>query len=114
MSIRTASFGDAFGWAAGPRGGKVFSVQPKGSGNAPLIADVGDYDTKQAFTASAWVKLTRGNSTGAVVSRMDPKNKFRGWDLWLEGGKVGSHVIHKWQSDAAPKDRPYASTRKSA
>ena len=98
--IRMASFGDAFGWAAGPRGGKAFSVQPKGNAVAPTIPDVGDYDTKQAFTASAWVKLTRGNMTGAIAARMDPKNKFRGWDFWVENGKIGTHIINEFPENA--------------
>jgi hypothetical protein len=98
--VRTAAFGDAFGWAAGPRGGKSFSVQPKGGGAAPTIPDVGDFDTKQPFTASAWVKLTRGNSTGAIVARMDSNaKKHRGWDLWVENGRVGTHIISAFPED---------------
>lgn len=99
--VRGAPFGDAFGWAAGPRGGKVFSVQPKGTGNPPTIPEAGDFDTKQPFTASAWVKLTRGNATGAIVARMDgTTKKHRGWDLWVEGGKVGTHIISAFPEDA--------------
>jgi mono/diheme cytochrome c family protein len=98
--VRRAPFGDAFGWAAGPRGGKAFAVQPKGTAAAPAIPEAGDFDTKQAFTASAWVRLTRNNTTGAIVSRMDPKAKFRGWDLWVEGNKIGTHIINAFPEDA--------------
>ena len=98
--VRSAAFGDAFGWAAGSRGGKAFAVQPKGTTNAPTIPEAGDFDTKQAFTAGAWVKLTRNNTTGAIVSRMDPKSKFRGWDLWVEGNKIGTHIINAFPEDA--------------
>lgn len=99
--IRTAAFGDAFGWVAGPRSAKVLSVQAKGSGGPPTIPDVGDFDTKQPFTASAWVKLTRNNSTGAIVARMDgPVSQHRGWDLWVENGKVGTHIISAFPADA--------------
>ena len=31
---------------------------------------------------------------------MDEGNDFRGYDLWMEGGKVGLHVINKWPSNA--------------
>jgi hypothetical protein len=31
---------------------------------------------------------------------MDDKNDYRGWDLWIQGGRVGTHIIHKWQEDA--------------
>jgi hypothetical protein len=99
--VRSASFGDAFGWANGPRGGKAFTVRPKGGGNPPTIPDAGDFDAfKQAFTASAWVKLSRRNSTGAIVARMDPSNKHRGWDLWVEGGKIGTHILSAFPENA--------------
>jgi hypothetical protein len=95
-----SSFGEAFGWTGGQRGGKAFFVKAAGKGEPPSIHDVGDFDTKQPFTASAWVKLTRGNSTGAILARMDPRNKHRGWDLWVEGGKIGSHIINAYPEDA--------------
>ena len=31
---------------------------------------------------------------------MDEADDYRGWDLWLEDGKVGAHIIHKWPEDA--------------
>ncbi len=98
--VRAAPFGDAFGWADGPRGGKSFFVKAGGAAAPPSIPDAGDFDTKQPFTASAWVKLTRGGVTGAIVARMDPADKHRGWDLWVEGGKVGTHILHAFPEDA--------------
>jgi hypothetical protein len=44
--------------------------------------------------------LPRGGQTGAIFSRMDEGNDFRGWDLWLQGNLVGTHIIHKWPDDA--------------
>ncbi|MBX7166192.1 MAG: DUF1553 domain-containing protein [Pirellulales bacterium] len=66
------------------------------------VPDAGDFDTAQAFTYGAWVRLTKDNLsvTGAVLARMDTKHDFRGWDLWIEGGRVGAHLVHKWDSDA--------------
>src|SRR5262249_5118819 len=52
------------------------------------------------FSYGAWVKLPRGGLTGAIFSRMDESNDFRGWDLWIEGNLPGTHIIHKWQTDA--------------
>jgi hypothetical protein len=43
-----------------------------------------------------------GTPSGAIIARMDPANQHRGWDLWLEGGKVGTHFIDRWP-DAANK-----------
>ena len=38
--------------------------------------------------------------TGAVMARMDDQHDYRGWDLWLEGKRVGTHIIHSWPDDA--------------
>ncbi|WP_169972609.1 DUF1553 domain-containing protein [Tautonia rosea] len=74
-------------------------VQP-GPGGALEIAGVGDFDTSEPFAVSAWVKLPRRGMTGAVVARMDEANEHRGWDLWIEGNRVGAHLVHAWPSDA--------------
>ena len=71
-----------------------------GPGSALEIADAGDFDTKQAFSFGAWVKIPNVEGSGAIVSRMDDRDGFRGWDLWLDKGKVGAHFIHHWQDDA--------------
>lgn len=63
------------------------------------IPAAGDFEKNQAFTVGAWVKVG-ANQTGSVVARMDDANKYRGWDLWLEGGKVGMHIVHEWEPDA--------------
>ena len=39
-------------------------------------------------------------STGSAIARMDNTNGYRGWDLWLEGNRVATHIIHKWPDDA--------------
>ena len=31
---------------------------------------------------------------------MDDQHDFRGWDLWIESGRVGTHIINKWPDDA--------------
>jgi hypothetical protein len=31
---------------------------------------------------------------------MDNTADYRGWDLWLEGDRIGMHIINKWQEDA--------------
>ncbi len=46
------------------------------------------------------MKSAKKGLTGAVMSRMDDKSDFRGWDLWLQGGRVGAHIINKWPMDA--------------
>jgi hypothetical protein len=31
---------------------------------------------------------------------MTEENEFRGWDLWIEGNRVGMHLVHHWPDDA--------------
>ncbi len=61
---------------------------------------VGDFERGQAFSYAAWVKIPNANMTAAIVSRMDENSDYRGWDLWIENGRVGTHIIHKWPEDA--------------
>ena len=96
--VRSALIGDGYAWTAGQRAGKALQV--KQTGSTITVPDAGDFDRAQAFTASAWVKLTRRGSGGAVVARMDPKNKYRGWDIWIEGDKPGFHLINAFSEDA--------------
>jgi len=72
----------------------------KNTGSALELADVGDFEKDQAFSYGTWVKPTKKNLGGAILARMDDKDEHRGWDLWLEAGMVGAHIIHKWPGDA--------------
>jgi mono/diheme cytochrome c family protein len=65
------------------------------------LPEAGDFDRDQAFSYGAWVRLPKNPPPGAVFARMmDDGNDYRGWDLWIENGKVGTHIIHKWPDDA--------------
>jgi hypothetical protein len=69
-------------------------------GPALELAEAGDYERDKGFSFGAWVRPTKRNQSGAILARMDDKNDYRGWDLWLEGNTVGSHIVHKWPDDA--------------
>jgi Protein of unknown function (DUF1553)/Protein of unknown function (DUF1549)/Concanavalin A-like lectin/glucanases superfamily/Planctomycete cytochrome C len=89
---------EAIHWAAGKSDQhKVLALQ---TSPAIEIPEAGDFEAGQGFSTSLWVKLGRRNQTGAIVARMDNGNDHRGWDLWLEGDKVGTHIVSKWQDDA--------------
>jgi len=64
------------------------------------LADVGDFAANQPFSCGAWVKLPAGDTMGAIVARMDDQHGYRGWDLWVEQRRVGTHIIHQWSDDA--------------
>ena len=87
-----------FGWAPGPSAGKkAFSLEAGGTCEIP---EAGDFEADKGFAVSAWVKIPRRNSGGAIVARMDNTQAYRGWDLWVEGDKVGMHIINAWPDNA--------------
>src|SRR5262249_26295674 len=80
-------------WDGGHVAAHAFKTQP---GPALEVADVGDFDKDQAFSYGAWVKFAKDAPYGAVFARMDDQHDYRGWDLWVQEGRVGTHIIHKW------------------
>ncbi|MFM7321927.1 MAG: DUF1553 domain-containing protein [Armatimonadota bacterium] len=79
------------------------AVAPKAyvrTGDSPVAdAVAGDFEADSPFSVALWVKPVAG-SAGAVVARMDEGADFRGWDVWMENGRIGSHIIHKWPGNA--------------
>ncbi|WP_240491432.1 DUF1553 domain-containing protein [Pirellula sp. SH-Sr6A] len=75
----------------GPKAWEVRDVFPS--------LPVGDLERDQPFTVALWVKPTN-NQNGSLIARMDEANGHRGWDIWMENGTVGMHLIHKWPEDA--------------
>ncbi len=86
-------------WAAGHVAAKTYQSKP---GSVVAIPDAGDFEKDQAFSVGAWVKLPVVNVlvNGAVVARMEDAKDARGWDLWIQNGRVGANMIHKGADDA--------------
>jgi len=67
------------------------------TGEADGHIDLGpnfDFDSQKPFSVSIWVNPKQ---YGAVVSRMDASNDYRGFDILLEkNGQINVHLIHKW------------------
>lgn len=66
---------------------------------SPSLPDVGNFDTSDAFTIAIWVRVP-DNANGALVARMDEAADFRGWDVWMQNGRIGTHIISTWPKDA--------------
>jgi Protein of unknown function (DUF1553)/Protein of unknown function (DUF1549)/Concanavalin A-like lectin/glucanases superfamily/Planctomycete cytochrome C len=89
--------------ASVPATGLRLAANPGGSGGPEArfeAADSGDFEKDQAFSFGAWVKVPKPGMTGSAIARMDNTNGYRGWDLWLEGNRVATHIVHKWPDDA--------------
>jgi hypothetical protein len=64
------------------------------------IAEAGDFDRNQPFSVGLWFRLPAPRVTGALVARMDDTKAFRGWDVWVQNGQLGMHLINTWPSNA--------------
>lgn len=84
-------------WGVGQVSAKAFHRKP---GSVVEVPTAGDWEKNQSFSYGAWVKIPNVNQSGSVLARMDDQHDFRGWDLWIEGGKIGTHIINKWPEDA--------------
>ncbi|WP_407679022.1 DUF1553 domain-containing protein [Candidatus Seribacter sulfatis] len=64
------------------------------------LPNFGDFEHNQAFSMSAWIKTSQKNLGGAILSKMNEGNQFRGYDLWLDAGRPGTHIVHAWPDNA--------------
>ncbi len=63
------------------------------------LGNVGDFDRTDRFSYGAWVNPANGN--GAVYAHMDaPASGYRGYDLYLIGGRPAIHIISHWPDNA--------------
>ncbi|MFT7173985.1 MAG: hypothetical protein ACI9NQ_002215 [Paracoccaceae bacterium] len=58
-----------------------------------------DLEFDRPFSMAGWIK-PGGKASGAILSKMDDKAAYRGFDFWMEGGRIGTHIVNKWQSNA--------------
>ena len=71
--------------------GSAFRVEGNGYVNVKGITPP---EWNQPFSYGCWVKPDAGNANGAIFSKMNEGNAFRGFDIWLQGGAPGTHIIH--------------------
>jgi hypothetical protein len=84
-------------WEEGHAAAKAFKCR---SESVLAFEDAGDFEKDQAFSCAAWVKLPGEGVGGSIAARMDEASLHRGWDVWLENGRLGAHIIHQWPGDA--------------
>lgn len=41
-----------------------------------------------------------GAPNGAILAKMEAGPNYRGWDVFIEAGKIATHAIDKWQANA--------------
>ena len=61
--------------------------------------DVANFERTDSFSYGCWIK-PKGAGGGAPIARMDDGNGYRGFDLYVAGGKVAMHIINTWPTNA--------------
>ncbi len=82
---------DSASWTDGANG-KAIKVQ----GTACELADVGDFESDEAFSCAAWINVPANDGNGAISARMANGPGYRGWDFWMQQRRVGMHIISAW------------------
>lgn len=59
-----------------------------------------EFDNRSKLTFSAWVKIDDKDGGGAVFSKMNSENHYRGWDFWIQKGNPAIHLVNKWPNNA--------------
>ena len=85
------------GKSVGGKFGSAFRVESNGFVN---VKGIKPPEWNQPFSYGCWVKPDAGNANGAIFSKMNEGNAFRGFDVWLQGGAPGTHLINKWKENA--------------
>jgi mono/diheme cytochrome c family protein len=94
----TTAAGEPVEWRKGGQTGQAPYFK---KGSHLILGDAGDFSTKQAFSAGAWVRVEKSEGvTGAILARMDDPKGARGWSLFQSGRNYGAYIISKWPDDA--------------
>lgn len=98
--LRGTVNGEPREWTAAPaRVEAPLGMAPLVSGDPVDLGDIASFSRGDQVTYGGFIRVD-GKPTGAVIARMDPGNSFRGWDLYLQGGKPAAHVIDSWDKAA--------------
>ncbi len=61
------------------------------------LGQVAAFERTNAFSFGAWIKI---ESNGAILSKMEKKPGYRGFDLIVNDGRFEMHLVHELPNDA--------------
>lgn len=64
------------------------------------LGNIAELKRQDKLTVSTFIYVD-GAPTGAVIARMAGKPGHRGWDVFLEAGRVSTHVTDTWPTNAS-------------
>ena len=63
------------------------------------LGDFVNLNARDQVTFTGYLYLEE-KAHGPLISRMDSSANYRGWDLWLDDGKLGAHFVDEWPEKA--------------
>ncbi|MFD2255384.1 DUF1553 domain-containing protein [Luteolibacter algae] len=63
------------------------------------LGDIGGFARRDQVSYGGFVYF-KGKPTGAIIAKMEASDDMPGWDLFIDRGKIGGHIIEKWQKSA--------------
>ena len=64
------------------------------------LGDQGDFERTNAFSYGCWMRASKTDADAGILTRMEIKDDYRGWDLYQNNKRVAAHFVHKWPDDA--------------
>lgn len=84
-------------WPAAPKRIEALAGKaPVLTGESIELGDLANISRDSEITISTYIRI-EGRPTGSILSRMDPAQNHRGWDLALEDGKLVLHIVDRWE-----------------
>lgn len=74
------------------------SLRLNGDGTYIDAANTGDFERNEPFSVSVWIKYA--DKGGVIISKMDDKSTFQGWDFGVADNKVWVHMVNTWPTNA--------------
>jgi hypothetical protein len=94
---QTVDIGVNTNWQAGAVAAQAYTVSGSGP---PAFAEVGNFERTNAFSYTAWVQIKDDSTSGSAFARMDDRGgKYRGWDLFIQGGRPAFHLLNDFPSN---------------
>ncbi|NBV85806.1 MAG: DUF1553 domain-containing protein, partial [Verrucomicrobia bacterium] len=99
----TAHAGSRVEWVPGG----YFGPAPVVKSDATLsLGNIGDFDANQAFSYGAWVKTSNNEASGAILSRMNSAQGFKGYDLYQDKQTFSVHIAQEFPANALKVETP--------
>ncbi len=70
------------------------------TGSTLEAGSLGDFSLEQPFSHAEWIRTPNPDPTAAIIARMDERNEHRGWDLFIAGGRLATHIVSTWPNNA--------------